>query len=430
MTFAKTFCPSPWFHMRINNSGHYEYCRWAVKDNRNAQSSIQQQSPKEFFQSGMAPVRQSLLDGKSLPGCHECYQMEQHGKVSGRQRQLLKIGVTEDQFVHTMQSSPWYPEFQSTAITQGHTGQCVQDWQIDLGNYCNSACIFCDPASSSKLASEFKKIGIIKEIPSASWTDNPDLVDYFVEHLQETPAIAYLHFIGGETLITPAFRKILNSLVDCGLCEKISIGFTTNLTVWDQEIVDLLCKFKQVNLGMSVECLTPLNDYIRHGSKLARVQTLLSQWITVAQQQDWLMQLRITPTLFSIWHLDTVYEYAYQKNIAVESCNFLNDPAFMRPSVLPREFRSKIIDKLTNWVNQHAVESTATTIINTRDPNIAKQQIIEDAGSYINYLTDQPDESYRLRDLVAYIKLLESSRQNSILEHLPEYEPFLRSAGY
>ena len=79
--------------MRINNAGNYEYCRWAAKDDRNASANIAQVTPAEYFQQHMAPTRQAMLAGNIVSGCSQCAQMEQHGKISGRQKQLLKIGV-------------------------------------------------------------------------------------------------------------------------------------------------------------------------------------------------------------------------------------------------------------------------------------------------------------------------------------------------
>jgi sulfatase maturation enzyme AslB (radical SAM superfamily) len=238
-----------------------------------------------------------------------------------------------------------------------------------------------------------------------------------------------LHFIGGETLITPAFKKILLTLVEENLHKTITIGFTTNLTVWDQDIVDLLVQFEQVNLGMSVECLHPLNDYVRYGSNIDTVKNTMEQWITVAEQNHWVVQLRITPTIFSIWHLDTIYQYAYDRNISVESCNFLNEPDYMRPSVLPNNMRVQAIAKLNTWLSNYTVVDSEQ-IVNTRNPAFAQQQLLQDAQSYVNYLETQPDESFRLPTLVDYLKLIEYSRKNNILDYLPEYENILRSAGY
>ena len=427
--FEKTFCPSPWFHTRINNSGNYEYCRWAVKHNRQDLPSIQQQSPVNWFRDGMNDIRRAMLSGEELAGCQECYLMERHGKVSGRQRQLLKIGVTVEDFEKTMLSSDWLDAFQQSSLNRGATDQLPQDWQIDLGNFCNSACLFCEPHSSSKLAAEFKKIGFIKEMPPRAWCDDPELLQSFVDVLQHTPDLAYLHFIGGETLITPAFRTILKTLVDRGISKEISVGFTTNLTVWDDDIVQLLKSFREVNLGMSIECLHPLNDYVRYGSEISAARRIMQQWIEVARQQSWLIQLRITPTVLSIWHLDTIYRFALDQGIAVESCNFLNDPPHMRPSVLPQEWRQRVIAKLQHWIDQQGTVD-ARPVVNSRNPNLARQQVIQDATSYVAYLSNQPDESHRLQDLVIYLRVMEQSRQNSILDYLPEYEELLRTAGY
>ena len=429
MSLKASFCPSPWFHTRINNSGNYEYCRWAVKHDRQSLPSIRTQSPVYWFQYGMSDIRKQMLAGERLEGCSECYLMEQHGKVSGRQRQLLKIGVTQTDFDKTMLSTSWLQEFKNTETRDGATDQLPQDWQIDLGNFCNSACLFCNPYSSSRLAAEFKRVGFIKELPPAAWVDDSASVEMFVDTLERTPRLAYLHFIGGETLITPAFRKILQALIDNDLCKKISIGFTTNLTIWDSEIVKLLCEFKQVNLGMSVECLHPVNDYARYGSNLPTVERMMKQWIDVARQQGWLTQIRITPTILTVLHLDSIYRFAMAEGLAVESCNFLNDPAFMRPSVLPLQYREQVIDRLQAWIDQQA-SGAKDQIINTRDPNQATTQVLQDAVSYVEYFRNEPDESHRLPDLIHYLKIMEQSRKNSVLDYLPEYEELFRSAGY
>jgi len=275
------------------------------------------------------------------------------------------------------------------------------------------SCVFCNPFSSSRLAEEFKRIGLIKQVPPRPWCDDPVLLQSFIDVLKQTPHLAYLHFLGGETIITPAFRTILQALIDVGLNKKVSIGFTTNLTIWDQSIVDMLTQFREVNLGMSIECLHPLNDYVRYGSKLSDVIDILDKWVSFNARDNWFLQLRITPTILSIWHLDTVYHYAMKNNLAVESCNFLKDPEFMRPSVLPRSYREQVIEKLHRFIGAGTARDTAK-IINSRDPNVAVQQVLEDAQSYVNYLEEHVDESARLPDLINYLSRMEQTRKNRI----------------
>jgi len=431
MSFEKTFCPSPWFHIRINNSGSYEYCRWKINNNNQADpvANIKNQTPDEFFQNNLSLVREQLLQGEKLSECDACYVMEHNGKVSGRQRQLLKVGIQELHFAKSMYSSPLRSDFDYSHANHGRTTRSISDWQIDLGNYCNGGCVFCHPGSSSKLAAEFKAIGFIQELPPNSWCDDPVLLKRFIDHLTTNTTLKYLHFIGGETTITPAFRQILQALVDSGQSNTVTIGFTTNLITWSDSLNELLSKFYSVNLGLSVETLTPVNDYVRWPSKLDQTLEILNRWVTFGRQNSWLIQLRITPTCLTIEELDTVYEYAWQHELSVESCNFLYKPEVMRINVLPQQYRSQARDRLSQWINSHHIEYI-DTIINTRDPNIARQQIIQDAQSYLNYIDNATDESYRLPDLISYLKKLEAHRKNSILDYLPHYEQLFRSAGY
>lgn len=424
MSFEKTFCPSPWFHMRINNAGNYEYCRWAGKTNRTQGPSIDNVLPDEYFQQHMVTVRNNMLSGQALEGCSECYKMEQHGKVSGRERQLLKVGIQSDNFVKTALSSPWIDQFLYSS-----NNLLPQDWQIDLGNFCNSGCIFCDPHSSSRLAGEFKKLKIIKELPPNSWCDDPVKLNRFISTLKKSPTIRYLHFIGGETLITPAFKKILKELVYLEINKTASIGFTTNLHCWDQEVVDLLIKFKEVNLGVSIECFDQVNDYVRWPSKISDVEQTLDRWLAIAKEKNWLVQFRTTPTWLTVGRVLSVYDRALSVGASVESCNFLDRPEYLRISILPEHLRQPIIDQMKHWLSDHSTEP-GPVIYNIRNPDTLTLQITQDLTSYINYLEHSEYQTDLLPDAVEYLKLLESNRKNSVLDYLPEYEELLRSAGY
>ncbi len=418
--------------MRITNSGTYEPCRWMSKDGGtrvNFDNSIQTISPLVYFQKNMSGLRTALLEGNAPDMCNDCHTMERYKKPSGRQKQLLKVGIREQYFEKSLASSPLRNALDYSNKMQGVTTNTVTDWQIDLGNYCNGACVFCNPESSSRLATEFKRLGLIDQVPPPSWCDDPELLDRFINNLTSGTNLQYLHFLGGETVITPGFKKILSALVKADLAKKITIGFTTNLTVWSDDVVKLLKQFGQVNLGMSVETLTPVNDYVRYPSRRDQTQELLDRWVALGKEHDWLIQLRITPTCLTVHDLVTVYDYAWQHNISVESCNFLDRPEFLRISVLPRPHRDVAVHNLKIWIKEHPI-SNSDQIVNTRDPNLAQQQIVQDAESYLNYLSNAKDESYRLPDLVQYLKRLEASRCNSILTYLPHYEDLFRSAGY
>ncbi len=428
MGLKNTFCSSPWFHMRIDPQGNFRPCRWG-RGHDYVVGNIQDTSLEEYFQNTLAPLRQEFLRGDIPNLCSDCHHMEQHGKVSGRQRQLLKSGINLINFDKTLASSTMLENFQYSDNNQGRTDLVPQDWQIDLGNYCNSACVFCSPEYSSKLAVEYKRLGLINTLPRSSWADDPALVEKFCDFLSQTSRLSYLHFLGGETLITPSFKIILKKLLAAGH-KDTHIGFTTNLTVWPQEVIDLLAKFSNLHVGLSIECLHPLNDYIRWPSDINKVKIVLDRWVAFSKSHGWMIQLRPTPNCFTVMYIDTVYRYAYENNIGIETCNFIENPREFRINALPPDLMDQAKQKLKDFLDQYRENNTAEKIINTRNKTTLSQQVWQDAKSYFTYLENESHEPDLPFALVSFLKLFENSRNNRIIDYIPEYEKFLTDAGY
>lgn len=414
--------------MRINNAGDYEFCRWAkYKPNQPPSHNISEMGPLTYFRQHMSSIRQQFLAGKHYDLCSDCDKMQQHGKVSGRQKQLTKIGVDHKNWTKTMVSSPWFDVFVS-----GDAGLDLMpvDWQIDIGNSCNSACLFCCPDDSSRLASEWQSIGFINSRPNRNWTDDANLVERFISDLVTIPNLRYLHFIGGEPVIVPAFQTILKRIVDSGLASKVDIGFTTNLTVWDPELIETLSAFHQVNVGMSIECLHAVNDYLRYPSNVSQIKQNAERWFEQVRDADWLCQIRTTPTWLSIGHLLDLYEYAWQNKVTVESCNFIDKPVFLRPSVLPLPMRHDLVSRFRDWIKSKSEHIASSVSVNHRNPHFYQSSLVHDLESYCNYLENEPDLSNLMIPAVEFLQKIEGNRKNSVLDFLPEYESILTANGY
>jgi sulfatase maturation enzyme AslB (radical SAM superfamily) len=415
--------------MKIASNGQMKFCRWSSVTGRVTEDSpvIGDIHPLTFFQKNMSVERQAILDGQTLPECNDCYVMEKYSKVSGRQKQLLKTGITVKNFAKSCASSPFAAEFEKS-LQQGQTDLLPLDWQIDLGNHCNSACVMCAPASSSRLASEFYRIGLIDKLPVLNWTEDPTRIDLLIDLLSKTSGLTYLHFVGGETLITPGFKKILRALAKHEFRHNITVGLTTNLTVWDAEINHMLCEFKQIHLGMSIDSMTRVNDYVRYPSDIQSVTAIMNRWIELSRAQNWIPTIRTTPTALTAGELLDIYKFASTNQVGIESCNFLDEPQILRMSVLPLNIRKKISDQIKHWLQDQKIDAEA--VLNTRDPNHVQQSILQDAVSYVNYLENSPDETNLLPAMVQYLKKLDQSRGKCVLDYLPEYEELFRSAGY
>jgi sulfatase maturation enzyme AslB (radical SAM superfamily) len=253
-------------------------------------------------------------------------------------------------------------------------------------------------------------------------------VKKFTQTLIKSPRLRYLHFLGGETLIIPAFRTLLQALLD-NSHTGTHLGFTTNLTVWPEPVIQILMQFQNVHVNVSVESLTDLNDYVRWPSDIATIKHNLQRWQDLCVSQTWWLTLRVTPTCLTVHDLVNMYEFAAQQGLPLEACNFLERPDFMRPTALPGPMRTKIADDLENWCDSRPVIS-GETIYNTRHRDFVQQHLVEDARSYCRYLREQPDESAKITDLVRYLRRMDQHRGNSVLDYLPQYAELFRTAGY
>jgi sulfatase maturation enzyme AslB (radical SAM superfamily) len=279
------------------------------------------------------------------------------------------------------------------------------------------------------VAQEWYELGLSKQKPkNNNWVDDPVLFEKFVDGLCSIKNLRYLHFIGGETVITPAFVKILEHLIQKGLHRDVILGFTTNLTVYNKSTISLLKQFKDVHVGLSIETMNDINDYIRWPSKIELVKEILNKWVRVSKENNWNVTIRPTPNVLSIGHIHQLYEYVLENNIGIESCNFMYRPTYLKVSVLPMELRKIAIEKIKKVIDISA--NTNEKIFNIRNPRTYREYVKQDALSLVNYLESEPYTASDNSNLVDFLKRIESKRKNNIIEYLPEYEEFFRSIGY
>jgi hypothetical protein len=380
-----------------------------------------------------------MLAGEKQAFCQGCYYEDQHGKVSGRQRQLLKSAVTLDNFNKSFAASPHWSWFEHSDNNQGHTDNQPVDLQIDLGNTCNSSCIMCRPMYSSKVIDDYKKLHAVDPVTfmdpgrHPNWSNDDQLVDKFINELVLIPNIRYIHFVGGETLYMKSFYKICDRLIELGLSKDMHIGTTTNATVYDDKLEHVIRNFKHVHLGISVETFTSLNDYIRWPSTIRQVKLNLDKFLALREQTGLHLSLRITPNVFTIYELDTVFEYMIKHKIIAESSNILQDPTCLRIELIPDDIRQEAIVGIDRIINEYGLVEPDEVIVNRRNDNLIDPVIASVIFEYRNFLLSyqEPDDIEAERaTMVRFIRGFESLRNNTILDYLPRYEEFLRSYGY
>lgn len=436
--FSKSFCSSPWFHLRLTYNGDFNECRWYKENTTVAPMNISTTSIMEFYNSDrMRQLRSDLLNGQSPTGCTTCYYEDTFNKLNGRTRQLLKSAIKINDFDRTTRSSPHYQRFLHSQENHGHSNYQPVDLQIDLGNICNSACIMCDPVASSQLHNDYKKLHKLNSTlfknPAEyqSWTQDPDTLDRVIAEIIAIPNLKYIHFLGGETLYNQAFYVICDRLIEANVAKDIIVGTTTNGTIYSKHLEHIIPQFKEFHLGISIESVTKLNDYVRYPGKIDSILPIINQFLTLRNTMKLYISLRITPNIFTISEIDQIFEYMIGHKVIAESCNILFEPACLRVELMPTGIREQIIKKLDQLIVKYNVNKTYN--INVRCPSIIDEVIANTIIEYHTFLSTYiapTDIEFQRKQLVIFLKSFESIRDNSIVDYAPEYEQFLKNYGY
>lgn len=434
-----TFCSSPWFHLQLNHDGRFKKCRFGKwGPGTLSELNISQTSLLTFYNSDeMKKFRLDMLNGEKLNFCDSCYYEDSFNKLSGRVKQLYKSSIDLNNFELTARSSPHYDKFLYSQNNLGESNHKPVDLQIMLSNTCNSACIMCEPESSSRLNLDYKKLHKINSkifkspANNYSWTHDSVVLEKFIEELTSIRNLRYLHFLGGETFYDDAFYQISDALLEQGI-DDVIIGTTTNGTIINDKIRTYISKFKNVHLGISIESVTALNDYIRWPSKIESVLVVLDQYLKLRDQNSNLhLTLRITPNILSMYEIDKLFVYMLENNISAESCNILYNPPQLKIELLPQDIRLEIIEKIKNVIEYYELKDT--NVVNIRRSDLVRESTSKVILDYYNFMCNYtvPSDADDLRfKLVEFLKGFEHLRKNSIIDYLPRYENFLRSYGY
>jgi MoaA/NifB/PqqE/SkfB family radical SAM enzyme len=386
----------------------------------------------------MRALRKDLLEGRTVDFCSNCHYEDANNNLSGRKMQLFRSKLDSPDSDFT--ASPHINMFEYSDANDGHTLETPIDLQVDLENTCNASCIMCVPKSSSRVKADHVKLHKIIpeliELPGKEdyhWAANQDLLSKFASELSTFPNLDYMQLLGGEPFILDSFFDICEQLISTGKAKQMIIGTTINCSILTERALKIIPEFKGFHLGLSIEAVGPLNDYVRYPSMIGDVLATIN---AVKQLKDTTpslaLQVRITPNIFTIYYIDELIQFILDNNLHAETCHILYRPSWLRVELLPPNLRQIAIDKL----NAVAVRNgliRAEVVANQRDKKNLKQVQSNTVYGFIDLLTNfvVPDNvEQERRNLVKSLMAYESLRKNSILDYAPEFTDFLKKYGY
>jgi len=440
MPFANSFCNSPWFELHIYWDGSLAYCcaqtpykPYPEKDNK--KYNIQTTSIKEFYNSQpMKEQRLSFgLETKNT-ACETCWHVEDSGMFSRRYRANQKSVIFQiENFKESYKQSPHNSIFEKSFSDNGNYNGLPIDLHIDLGNHCNLACKMCNPYASTKIAAQEIKWGILDDTRTVSvnWTKDEKVWKKFTDELLSIPNLKNVHFMGGETLLSPRLKELVK-LFDKEKRYEVCFSFVTNGTIFDKELIYILSKFGRVGIEISVETNSIHNEYIRQGSSNKQTFGNIKKFVEASNFKNVTVTLRPALGALSIGNYHTLIEYAIENKLLIKT-NPMTHPSYLVTTVLPKTIRKEYKQNLIDLKNKY---SLSDDMLN-KDFNITAVENYElVALQEINktlYDLDREDcrnQEKLLKDFTDHLKRWDSVYNLNAYDHYPELADILKSNGY
>lgn len=337
----KVTCISPWYEIRIDTNGSLRACH-AFRSEFREHTDL---SFLEWFNKGkvITQVRNEIRNGVEVKGCKSCYDVEELGIVSFRERRNLQAAIYHNEyFKESFEQSP-----AKNRLTNNTDNIKPAFIHVSLSNHCNSSCRMCFPTYSSHLTTNLKKINELPENHTVleQWSNDDEKWQNFLELIKDNQNLLSLHFMGGEPLLHKRFYEFVDWAIENNQTNYY-LTFVTNGTIYNKDLFQKLEKFKTVHLELSVENFGLTNNYIRIDSTYNEVLKNYKLYKNHAKSLNFTIVLRTVPQALSIKEYHTVIDFALKNDLAIDN-NVLTTPEFLKIVVLPKDLKKEIKEFLS-----------------------------------------------------------------------------------
>jgi hypothetical protein len=321
----------------------------------------------------MEALRIGMEADRRHPGCQRCWEEEDAGKTSLRQRYNRHPDLG---------TFPAKPEIQ---------------WiELALSNKCNLACRMCDSKYShlwyepeiamyGRAQSETKHVGV-------------DVTAIY----PLIPTLRHVKITGGEPFITPENWDLLAEIIRHGKASEIYLNYSTNCTVrLDPEQIAMLSQFRYVEIALSLDSIAENEwGYVRWPSKVGKALRNCLDYRAIGESFRPLM--RPTISLYNVMTLPQTIDWFLDHfpGCGVNATH-LTYPEHLRVTVLPERFKAVIRAHFATYAYRH-------------------EETRRQCGYILNFM-GSVDESHLLPALKTYNDALDAMRSQSFDESFPYY---------
>lgn len=385
----------------LHNSGRTYLCCHSRKYLEDAQGEQIYLDTHGLEQAWSSPTRreiqQALENNQEHPSCQACWDDEHAGKKSRRQ---------------------WQNDMNHPVTERDDQPQILD---LKMGNTCNMKCRTCNPEVSSQWYREDWELtaqpaeGVSypeylkrwRRIPASYSDNNQDLWNTMSKWVPNT---VYIDYYGAEPMLIKKNFDMLQNAVDQGTAKNIELHFSTNGTVWNDELENLLKQFKRVYFDLSIDDIGARCGYIRHASTWELVADNLEKFLQAKRNnKNFQFGVCITVNSLNVYYLDEIFDFFAKKGLG---CNFnmLHLPFQLCIKSLPNEVKQVIADKLLKYIPDTTIGPWEQKYWTDHCPIV------------LNFLnTSTEGQEHHFREFHYYTRGLDRTRGQCFENSLPEF---------
>jgi len=164
-----------------------------------------------------------------------------------------------------------------------------------------------------------------------------------------------LEIVGGEPFYIKRWRILWDELIDQGLSKDIQMDMSSNATLFEGEVVEnLIANFKGIGLGLSVDGMDKVYDYLRHPGVWSEVKDNMLKYHEIKKRspESFIVSVSHTIGWINAWELPEFHNFI--KNETPEFIiwnNIIHSPEHMAIWCIPADLKNRIENKWRtyNW---------------------------------------------------------------------------------
>jgi MoaA/NifB/PqqE/SkfB family radical SAM enzyme len=386
---------------------------------------IQDNSLEEIWNNDtMTRIRRQVLSNERPPECAPCFELEDQGVESLRQRHI-KNTIPESRI-------NLYPNALNSLRDDFSMPFEFPTIEIKLNNLCNLKCRMCNPLDSTnwkdwkEVVPFYKKennylVPVIENLvttPGKYIGEFDDSDNWWTSFEKLLPHFKRVEFAGGEPLMDPQHYKILDMLKPYG--KGIEIKYATNGTTLGisrgRTIHDYWPHFRSVAVNISIDGIHDVYNYIRGNGNFNEVERNIKEIRKIPNVSR--VVGAFTAQAGNILQAADCIDYFINELQIVFYSHRVSYPNCLSAQVLPQELKDIAIARLVNMSKRvHTFENVKKYPILEK---ITQQQISDN----INYLQAR-DRHNLWPDFIEFNQKLDATRGQSLFDIMPEFKPYV-----